>query len=153
MENIDSTLIPAVESNPGYASIRWAMLVVPLSEDEVFPRLGPELSLAAVNAPQMCVVAGREGAVAELEGKLAGQGVAFRRLRTAHAFHSRLMEPVAQRLVESVRRLAPRPPRIPYLSNVTGTWITGREATDPEYWGRHLCAPVRFSAGLERSSR
>src|SRR6185295_12797140 len=71
-------------------------------------------------------------------------------LRTAHAFHSRLMEPVAQRLVESVRRLALKAPRIPYLSNVTGTWITGREATDPEYWGRHLCAPVRFSAGLDQ---
>ncbi|HEV7515608.1 MAG TPA: condensation domain-containing protein, partial [Thermoanaerobaculia bacterium] len=55
---------------------------------------------------------------------------------------------LAERLVESVRRLSLKAPRIPYLSNVTGTWITSREATDPEYWGRHLCQPVRFAAGL-----
>jgi amino acid adenylation domain-containing protein len=127
-----------------------AMLAVPLPESEMLPRLGPELSLAAVNASQMCVVAGAESAVAELEGELAGRGVASRRLRTAHAFHSRLMAPVAGRLVELVRRIALKPPRIPYLSNVTGTWITAGEATDPEYWGRHLCQPVRFSAGLEK---
>ncbi len=125
-----------------------AMLAIPLAESEVLPRLGPELSLAAVNAPRMCVAAGTESAVAELAEELAQQGVVSRRLRTSHAFHSRLMEPAAERLVESVRRLALRPPRIPYLSNVTGTWITAREATDPEYWGRHLCQTVRFSAGL-----
>jgi len=126
-----------------------AMLAVPLSEGEVLPRLGADLSLAAVNAPQMCVVAGTEAAVAALEGELAALGVVSRRLRTSHAFHSRLMEPVAAKLVESVRRLSLKAPRIPYLSNVTGTWITSQEATDPEYWGRHLCQPVRFSAGLE----
>jgi amino acid adenylation domain-containing protein len=125
-----------------------AMLAVPLSEGEVLPLLGPDLSLAAINAPQMCVVAGTASAVAALAGELADQGVASRLLRTSHAFHSQLMEPVAERLVELVRRLALKPPRIPYLSNVTGTWITGREATDPQYWGRHLCQPVRFSAGL-----
>ncbi len=97
----------------------------------------------------MCVVAGSVEAVAELEGELAGRGVVSRRLRTSHAFHSRWMEPVAARLVEAVRRLALKAPRIPYLSNVTGTWITAQEATDPEYWGRHLVQTVRFSAGLE----
>jgi amino acid adenylation domain-containing protein len=125
-----------------------AMLAVPLPESEMLPRLEPDLSLAAVNAPQMCVVAGTEAAVSELEGELAERGIVSRRLRTSHAFHSRLMEPVAERLVESVRRLSLKAPRIPYLSNVTGTWITHQEATDPEYWGRHLCQPVRFSAGL-----
>ncbi len=34
----------------------------------------------------------------------------------------------------------PMPPRLPYISNVTGTWITPGQATDPEYWARHLRA-------------
>jgi amino acid adenylation domain-containing protein len=126
-----------------------AMLAAPLAEAEMRPLLGADLSLAAVNAAEMCVVAGSAEAVAALEGELAGRGVVSRRLRTAHAFHSRQMEPVAARLVEAVRRLAFKAPRIPYLSNVTGSWITGQEATDPEYWGRHLVQTVRFSAGLE----
>jgi yersiniabactin nonribosomal peptide synthetase len=126
-----------------------AMLAAPLAEEEMRPLLGEDLGLAAVNAAQMCVVAGSAEAVAALETELAGRGVVSRRLRTSHAFHSRQMEPVAARLVEAVRRLSLKAPRIPYLSNVTGTWITGQEATDPEYWGRHLVQTVRFSAGLE----
>jgi acyl transferase domain-containing protein len=40
-------------------------------------------------------------------------------------------------------------PRIPYVSNLTGTWIRPEQATDPLYWARHLRLPVRFSAGLK----
>jgi amino acid adenylation domain-containing protein len=128
-----------------------AMLAVPLPESEAGSLLGrwaPDLSLAAINAPEMCVVAGTGGAVAELEQELACRGVASRRVRAAHAFHSRLMAPAAERLAERARRLRLAPPRIPFLSNLSGTWITDREATDPSYWARHLCQPVRFAAGL-----
>jgi amino acid adenylation domain-containing protein len=135
-----------IEELPG-----GAMLAVPLSESEAGPLLdhwAPELELAAVNAPQMCVVAGTGGAVAELESELARRSVASRRLRTCHAFHTRLMEPVAERLAERIRDLPLEAPQIPFLSNLTGTWITPQEATDPRYWARHLCQPVRFAAGL-----
>ncbi|HTQ81522.1 MAG TPA: type I polyketide synthase, partial [Thermoanaerobaculia bacterium] len=125
-----------------------AMLAAALPESEIRPLLGPELAIAAVNAPQMCVVAGAASAVAELERELAQKGIASRLLRTTHAFHSPHMEPVAERLVEAARRLTLRAPRIPYISNVTGTWVTSREATDPEYWGRHLCQAVQFAAGV-----
>jgi amino acid adenylation domain-containing protein len=125
-----------------------AMLAAPLSEADALPLLGPELHLAAINTSEMCVLAGTLGAVSELERELDRRGVAWRRLRTAHAFHSPLVEPVAERLADVLRRLPLAPPRIPYLSNVTGTWITGREATDPLYWARHLCQPVRFAAGM-----
>ena len=35
-----------------------------------------------------------------------------------------------------------------YVSNLTGTWITAEQATDPGYWARHLREPVRFAAGV-----
>ena len=34
------------------------------------------------------------------------------------------------------------------ISNVTGTWITDEQATDPRYWAQHLLQTVRFGAGL-----
>src|SRR5438477_8230208 len=40
------------------------------------------------------------------------------------------------------------PPQIPYVSDVTGTWITNDQAIDPAYWTRQLCETVRFSHGL-----
>ncbi|HKV10427.1 MAG TPA: acyltransferase domain-containing protein, partial [Thermoanaerobaculia bacterium] len=125
-----------------------SMLAVPLSEDETRGRLTPGLDLAAVNGPQLCVVSGPPEEVAALARRLEEEGIAARQLPTTHAFHSRGMEPLAARLTERVARLRPAAPRIPLLSNVTGTWLTAGEATDPGYWARHLCGPVRFSDGL-----
>jgi hypothetical protein len=122
-----------------------AMLAVGLPEEEVLPLLGTELSLAAVNGPEQTVVAGPEAAVAELEGRLAAREVASRRLAVTHAFHSRMMAPAFDALVERVRRVALKPPEIPLLSNLTGRWMTAEEATDPTYWSRHMCGTVRFS--------
>ena len=57
------------------------MTAVSLSEDEVAPLLGPELSIAAVNEPGRCVVSGPFETVEALERRLAEDGHGFRRLR------------------------------------------------------------------------
>ncbi|MEA2604979.1 MAG: hypothetical protein QOF89_5971 [Acidobacteriota bacterium] len=125
-----------------------AMLGVPLPEAEVLPLLGEELSLAAVNRPAVSVVSGPVEAIEELAARLAGEGLACRRLHTSHAFHSRMMEPVLQPFLEQVKRVRLEPPRLPFLSNVTGTWIRPEEATDPAYWARQLRQAVRFADGI-----
>ncbi|HEV8638526.1 MAG TPA: beta-ketoacyl synthase N-terminal-like domain-containing protein [Chloroflexota bacterium] len=125
-----------------------AMLAVPLSEEEVRRLLGEELALAAINGPASCVVAGPNGAVEELERRLAERGVPGRRLSTSHAFHSPMMEPVVGPFVARIARVDLRPPRIPYVSNVSGRWIAAEEATDPGYWGRHARQAVRFADGI-----
>jgi acyl transferase domain-containing protein/acyl carrier protein len=125
-----------------------AMLAVPLAESEIAPRLGPELSLAAINGPSQCVVSGPVEAIERLAAELAGGGVEARRLATSHAFHSRDVDPLVEPLTRLVRRFSLSPPEIPFLSNVTGGWATAEEMTDPAYWGRHLRRTVRFAAGL-----
>jgi len=126
-----------------------AMLAVPLPEAEVQPLLlGRELSLAATNGPHFCVVAGPEAAVGELETTLAGRGAVCLRLSTTHAFHSPMMTPAAAPLTARAREASISAPRIPYVSNVTGTWITAADLADPGYWARHMTQPVRFAEGL-----
>ncbi len=127
-----------------------AMLAVALPEEEVVGLLGSELSLAAVNAPERVVVSGPERAVEELAGKLHRRGLPCRRLATSHAFHSAAVEPILPSFAARVRAAEPKPPRIPFLSNVTGTWITPEEATDPDYWTRHLRGTVRFAAAVRK---
>jgi amino acid adenylation domain-containing protein len=125
------------------------MLAVPLSEAEITPRLAAAgLDLAAVNAPNVCVAAGPEDLVLAFRDQLAAEGIPSRLLTAEHAFHSRWMEPLAPALTRLARGLRLAPPKIPYISDVTGAWITAAEATDPGYWARHLCRPVRFAAGL-----
>jgi amino acid adenylation domain-containing protein len=125
-----------------------AMLGVPLPEADVLPLLGEELSLAAVNRPSVSVVSGPVEAIEELAARLTGEGLACRRLHTSHAFHSRMMEPVLAPFLEQVKRVRLEPPRLPFLSNVTGTWIRPEEATDPAYWVRQLRQAVRFADGV-----
>jgi acyl transferase domain-containing protein len=125
-----------------------AMLSVPLGEADVKDILSPDLWLAAVNAPSRCVVSGSVSAVEELEARLAKDGVDCSRLRTSHAYHSGLMEPAVARLTQQVSKVALNAPKVAFISNVSGSWITTAEATDPGYWGRHLRETVRFADGL-----
>ncbi len=125
-----------------------AMLAVPLPEAEVLPLLGGELSLAAVNRPSLCVVAGPAPAVERLRAELAGRGIDGRPLHTSHAFHSAMMDPILKPFGEWVSNLRLSAPRLPYLSNLTGTWVRPEQATDPAYWAEHVRCPVRFEAGM-----
>ena len=125
-----------------------AMLALPLPEEQVVPLLGEHLSLSAVNGPELSVVAGPPEAVHELEQRLAKSGTATVRVQSSHAFHTRMMEPIAGRVTRLVESYPLKPPQIPYFSNVTGAPITAREATDPAYWATHLCRPVRFAEGI-----
>jgi acyl transferase domain-containing protein/alpha-ketoglutarate-dependent taurine dioxygenase/acyl carrier protein len=132
-----------IEELPG-----GAMLTVPLPEEEVTRLLGSDLSLAAVHGPASCVVSGPAEVIGELERRLAGRGIPTSRPRTAHAFHSRALATVAPSLTELARSMPRQAPQIPYVSNLTGTWITAEQATDPGYWARHMVQTVRFAAGL-----
>jgi amino acid adenylation domain-containing protein/natural product biosynthesis luciferase-like monooxygenase protein len=121
-----------------------AMLAVSVSEAEIVPRLGSGLSLAAVNAPRRVVVSGDVDAVGRLRAQLEMEGIASTVLRTSHAFHSHHLDPVLDEFRALLSTITLRAPALPFLSNVTGTWIRPDEATSPDYWVRHLRGTVRF---------
>jgi acyl transferase domain-containing protein len=125
-----------------------SMLAVPLSEAEVRSFLGKELSLAAINSPSACVVSGKTEVVEALQNYLASKNIDCRLLHTSHAFHSQMMEPILVAFTEQVKKVNPKPSKIPFISNLTGTWIKQDEATNPHYWSQHLRSCVRFSPGI-----
>jgi len=127
---------------------RGAMLAVPLPEMRVKELLGEELSLAAVNAPSLTVVSGPTAAIADLQKRLASEGIETKLLRTSHAFHSAMMEPILDRFAAIAADVTLNAPTVPFISNVTGAWITAEQATDPQYWAQHLRQPVRFADGV-----
>jgi acyl transferase domain-containing protein len=130
-----------------------AMLALPLAERSVERLLDDEVSVAAVNGPDLTVVAGSLAAIDALAARCAADGLVVRRVPTSHAFHTAMLAPAAARLAEEVARVPRQAPRLPYVSNVTGTWVTAAEATAPEYWAHHMCAPVRFSDGVATLAR
>lgn len=127
---------------------RGTMLALPLSEAAIAPLLGESLSVAAVNESSRCVVSGSDAAIQALEARLSEQGIEGRRLHTSHAFHSHMMDPILEPLAQQVSAIQRHAPQIPFISNVTGTWITAEQAIDPVYWTQHLRQAVRFADGL-----
>lgn len=127
---------------------KGAMLSVYLSEAELHALLGAEISIAAVNGPEQCVVSGPVEAVTEFSRLLGERSVDFRRLHIDAGAHSALVEPVLADFHEFLRRVDLNLPTIRFISNQTGTWITAAQATNPAYWVEHLRHTVRFSDGL-----
>ena len=125
-----------------------SMLAIELSEKEVRPFLG-KISLAAINGPNLCIVSGPAKALEELNDRLSQKDVMCLPLDASHAPHSQEMDSIIEPFKYYVEKITLRPPQIPYISSVTGTWITTNQATDPNYWARHMRQTVRFSEGLQ----
>ncbi|MDQ1352316.1 MAG: family NAD(P)-dependent oxidoreductase [Acidobacteriota bacterium] len=126
-----------------------AMLSIPLPEKELLPLLNnfPSLSLAIDNGPS-CVIAGPTDQVETFNALMKEKKTLCVPLPTSHAIHSHMMEPVLTKFRNAIARFTLKEPKIPYISNVTGKWISPTETQDPEYWVTHLKATVRFADGI-----
>ncbi|MFG2638242.1 type I polyketide synthase [Streptomyces sp. NPDC048362] len=144
----DAVRLVAARGRMMAALPRGAMLAVDLDEAEAAALTGPDLGIAALNAPGRCVLSGTEEAVRAAGERLAGRGVEAKRLVTSHAFHSAMLDPMTGPFAELVETVPLSTPDIPFISDVTGTWITDAEATDPGYWARQARAAVRFADGV-----
>src|SRR5438477_13121124 len=105
--------------------------------------------MAAINIPISCVASEPTEEIEILHRELRQRGIGSQRLQTSHAFHSAMMDPVVEPLTALAKKLTLKAPRLPYVSGVSGTWITKEQALDPTYWSRHLRQTVRFSDGIE----
>ena len=129
-----------------------AMLAVWKSEDEIRPLLANTVSIAAINSPTQCVLSGSNEDVDELARQLTAGSIEHRRLFVSHAFHSCLMDPALPELERAARRCRFEPPRLPYISCVTGEPASESDACRPEFWARHLRQPVNFQAAVARAA-
>jgi acyl transferase domain-containing protein/NAD(P)-dependent dehydrogenase (short-subunit alcohol dehydrogenase family)/acyl carrier protein len=125
------------------------MLAVSLPEEKILPLLGTHLSFAVHNSPTDCVVSGPADAIASLEQYLREQKITCQLLRVSRASHSQMVEPVLAQFTNAVEKCHLHPPKLPYISNLTGKWITEEETTDTGYWARHWRQTVRFVEGLQ----
>jgi amino acid adenylation domain-containing protein len=128
---------------------RGSMLAVRATFEEIEKFLSGDLSLAVVNSPGSCVVAGPTSSVELLSQKLNGLKISNRVLATSHAFHSKMMEPIVEPFEEVVAGIKLNIPRIPIVSTATGEWLKDEEAMSPAYWAGHLRSPVLFAAAVK----
>ena len=135
-----------------------AMLAVNLSEAEMQEFLkrqgtylfddGPDVGLAAINAPRRVVLSGSCQAVARVKQAFKDARVACQYVHVLRAFHSPMMQQAADAVSRKAREISLRKPVIPLVSNLTGGWLTDSQALDPRYWGEQMTQTVRFEASI-----
>jgi len=127
---------------------KGSMLSVRAPFKQVEEILPPALSVAAVNSPKLCVVAGTDEDINAFQQQLDEKQILHKKLLTSHAFHSWMMDPVIPEFTELVRQVKLNKPRKPIVSTVTGGFLTDTEAQDPAYWANHLRKTVLFSPAI-----
>jgi acyl transferase domain-containing protein/thioesterase domain-containing protein/acyl carrier protein len=127
---------------------KGGMLSVPLPPEELRPLLNGETEIGTVNAPRLCVASGAAEAIDALEQRLTARGIDTRRLALPAAAHSRLFDPILDEFHALLKTMQLSAPKIPIVSNRTGTWLKPEDATNPDYWRRHLRETVLFADGI-----
>lgn len=107
-----------------------------------------DISIAAINSTELCVVAGTKTAIENFKSQLDKLNVGNSILRTSHAFHSYMMDDILKTFEIEVRKVNLNKTTIPFISNLTGKPITDEEATNPMYWVKHLRNTVKFEVGV-----
>ena len=125
------------------------MVSVRLPAEKIGLLLPPTLSIAAINSPRQCVVAGDSEAISLFSSQLCKRQIPNRILETSHAFHSAMMDPILDTFTTLVKQVALQRPQKPIVSSVSGNWLTDAQALDPGYWARHMRLPVRFADALQ----
>jgi pimaricinolide synthase PimS1 len=111
-----------------------AMIAIQATEEEITPHLTDLVGIAAINGPRSVVISGEEAAVEAIAAEFADRKT--KRLTVSHAFHSPLMDPMLEEFRAVAASVTYHKPTIP---------IVGADATDPEYWVRHVRGTVRFA--------
>jgi amino acid adenylation domain-containing protein len=120
------------------------MLSIRASEEEVRFLLPDHLSIAGINAANQCVVSGEDADVQAFAELLETKDIASKLLRTSHAFHSHMMDPILDEFQDIVGSMTLQKPRIPIISTVTGEFMSDEQAISPVYWSKQLRESVRF---------
>ncbi|WP_329241677.1 acyltransferase domain-containing protein [Actinoallomurus sp. NBC_01490] len=128
-----------------------AMLAVfapPGEVEQVVTAHGGRVEIAAYNGPEETVLSGAAEAVEEMAEVFAGRQVTTRRLPIAHAFHSRLVDPVLDRFEKLVEQVPIGDPSLPFADNLTGALAGDHDLRDAHRWRRHMREPVRYWDGV-----
>ena len=144
----EALLLVAERGRLMHAMPAGSMATVQLSGDQVRSRLPDGVEIAAINGPELTAISGPASALEAFLTRLETEGVGIRRLHTSHAFHSSMMDSALEPFRAAAAKIDLKEPQLPYISNVSGTWITAEQAVSPDYYAQHLRQAVLFEQGL-----
>lgn len=124
-----------------------SMLAVMASAETLANYTTKDVVLAADNTLETCTLSGPNASLDVIAKKLQTADIGYKKLHTSHAFHSPLMAGAEQTFIDAMGHIQMKPPEIPFISCITGDWITDAQATDIRYWAQQIVSPVQFRKG------
>ncbi|KAB2495266.1 type I polyketide synthase [Priestia endophytica] len=125
------------------------MASVKLAAEDIEHELPQGVELSAVNSSQLSVVSGPSDRLQAYLEDVEKRGASVQKLKTSHAFHTSMMDEAANQFKDVLSEIAYQQANYPFISNVTGSWLTDEQAQSPAYWASHIRQPVLFSKGIE----
>lgn len=125
------------------------MMSVPLSATQLSGLLTDDIAIAIDNGSS-CIISGSKEAVETFAKEMKEKRHICQYVQISVACHSQAMNSILDEFRAKIETLHLNPPQTPFISNVTGTWITDDEALSPEYWVNHLRKTVRFADGIKK---
>lgn len=109
-----------------------------------------QVSIANYNCPGQTVITGEESAVSIAAAKLAEAGA--KRcvpLKVSGPFHSPMLAGAGQKLGQELEKVQIKDIRVPYLTNVTGDYVTDKEQIKP-LLVKQVASSVRWQQSVEK---
>nr|BFF38249.1 hypothetical protein BACY1_00540 [Tenacibaculum mesophilum] len=135
------------------AAEKGSMISVMVSQEEMQRLIDKEqlnVEISVVNAANEVVVSGTGKEIDDLIKNLIAKEIDHREIKTSNAFHSRLMESILEEFEQEFKKIEIHPIQIPYISNVSGDFVSNEDVKEATYWSRHLRNCVQFHQGVSK---
>jgi acyl transferase domain-containing protein/NADPH:quinone reductase-like Zn-dependent oxidoreductase/acyl carrier protein/NADP-dependent 3-hydroxy acid dehydrogenase YdfG len=129
-----------------------AAVLAPAAEVEsLIAEAGLALSLAAVNSPRSITISGTDDDIAAFAKLAKVKRIAVRRLKLEYPFHSAIIDPLQDALIDALGDIPRSHTTIPFASTVTGKVEDG-PGLGADYWWRNVRQAVLFQKAIETLS-
>lgn len=123
------------------------MKIAPEAVEEVCANAKEYVAAVNFNSPAQTVIAGTPEGIAEVTEIFTEMKARVKALNVTGAFHSKLMQPAADKFYETAKTVEFKAPQVKYYSNVTGGELT--DFSDmASLLAKHIVSPVRFTSEL-----
>lgn len=123
------------------------MKIAPEEVERVCGEAKEYVTAVNYNSPVQTVIAGTPEGIAEVSDIFAEMKARVIPLNVAGAFHSKLMQPAADKFYETAKTITFNAPQVKYYSNLTGGELN--DFSDmASMLAKHIVSPVRFTSEL-----
>ncbi|MBA4420235.1 MAG: hypothetical protein C0391_03735, partial [Anaerolinea sp.] len=127
-----------------------AAVSAPLEKVEaVVKSINGYVVIANINSPVQSVIGGATSAIDEAVAKFTAEGFQAVKIPVSHAFHTKIVAPASEPLMNVIARMNIQKPKLPIIANVTGEVYPDSREEIINILGAQVASPVQFVKSMK----